>query len=99
AVVSPDVVAEAELSYAQSGVITAAYMLGYGFFQLPASFLGIRMGSGRVLLGATALMGASALVPVVMATFAGWTISRFIMGMAGAAVLPLSIHLLTRATS
>jgi MFS family permease len=44
------------------------------------------MVSGRVLLGAMALMSV-------------WVASRFILGAAGAAVLPLSVHLLTQAMS
>ncbi len=96
-VVSPEVVSELGLNYAQTGVITAAYMLGYGLFQLPASFLGIRMGSGRVLLGAMILMSVGALLPCLFARPAIWVVSRFVLGVAGAAVLPLSVHLLTQA--
>jgi predicted MFS family arabinose efflux permease len=99
AIVAPDVVSELGLSYAHTGLITAAYMLGYGLFQLPASFLGIRLGTGRVLVGAAVLMSAAALVPLLVESNAGWVISRLAMGIGGAAVLPLSIHLLTRAMS
>jgi predicted MFS family arabinose efflux permease len=98
-IVAPDVVSEFRLSYAQTGVIAAAYMLGYGLFQLPASFLGISVGSGRVLLGAMMLMSAGALVPCIIDSPSGWVISRLVMGIAGAAVLPLSLHLLTLALS
>lgn len=96
-VVSPMIVSDLGLSYAQTGVIAAAYMLGYGLFQLPASFLGIRMGSGRVLLGAMALMSVATLLPCLLARPAVWVASRFVLGVAGAPVLPLSIHLLTQA--
>src|SRR5262245_15919529 len=58
-VVSPDVVAELQLGYGQAGVIAAAYMLGYGLFQIPVSLAGVLFGSGRVLFGATLLMAAS----------------------------------------
>ena len=95
--VSPEIVSELGLSYTQTGIITAAYMLGYGLFQLPASFLGIRMGSGRVLLGATILMSLAAPLPCLTARPAVWVVSRFVLGVAGAAVLPLSVHLLTKA--
>ena len=98
-IVSPDVVSELGLNYAQTGAIGAAYMLGYGLFQLPASFAGVRLGSGRVLLGATMLMSAAALLPCFAGSFPGWLMSRFAMGIAGAAVLPLGIHLLTQAMS
>jgi MFS family permease len=98
-VVAPGVVSELGLDYAQTGVITAAYMLGYGLFQLPASFLGTKMGSGRVLLGAMALMSVGALLPGLLASAPIWVASRFILGAAGAAVLPLSVHLLTQAMS
>ena len=98
-IVSPDVVSELGLNYAQTGAIGAAYMLGYGLFQLPASIAGVRLGSGRVLLGATMLMSAGALLPCFVASFPGWLISRLAMGIAGAAVLPLGIHLLTQAMS
>jgi predicted MFS family arabinose efflux permease len=98
-IVSPDVVSELRLSYAQTGVIAAAYLFGYGLFQLPASLLGVRLGSGRVLIGATVLMSMSSLVPYFVASYPGWVVSRLLMGIGGAAVLPLSIHLLTRAMS
>jgi len=99
AIVSPDVMSELGLNYGQTGVIAAAYMLGYGLFQIPASVLGIRLGSGRVLVGAAVLMSAAALVPVLLPSHAGWVISRLATGIGGAAVLPLGIHLLARMMS
>jgi predicted MFS family arabinose efflux permease len=98
-IVSPEVVSELAFTYAEIGWIGAAYMLGYGLFQLPASLLGVRFGSARVLVGAIAMMSVSALLPCLTGGFAGWMASRFMMGVGGAAVLPLSIHLLTRAMS
>jgi ACS family glucarate transporter-like MFS transporter len=98
-IVAPDVVSELRLSYAQAAIIAAAYMLGYGLFQLPASFLGISVGSGRVLSSAIVLMSAVALVPCLLVSPSSWIVSRLVMGIAGAAVLPLSIHLLTFAMS
>lgn len=93
--VSPEVVVQLGLNYTQTGVIAAAYMFGYGLFQVPASFLGMRLGSGRVLSVAMATMTVATLLPL----FGGaslWVASRFVLGIAGAAVLPLSIHLLTQ---
>jgi MFS family permease len=98
-IVSPEVVSELEFTYAEIGWIGAAYMLGYGLFQLPASLLAVRFGSPRVLTGAIALMSVGALLPCLSSSFADWIASRFMMGVGGAAVLPLSIHLLTRAMS
>ena len=98
-IVAPDVVSELRLSYSQAGIIAAAYMLGYGLFQLPVSYMGIAVGSGRVLLGAMVLMSVGALVPCVAGEFFGWVISRLLMGIAGAAVFPLGVHLLTLALS
>src|SRR5262249_1958087 len=49
--------------------------------------------------GAMFLMSAAAIIPCALDNFSGWASSRLIMGIAGAAVLPLSIHLLTLATS
>jgi MFS transporter, FSR family, fosmidomycin resistance protein len=98
-IVSPEVVSELEFTYAEIGWIGAAYMLGYGLFQLPASLLAVRIGSPRVLIGAVALMSVGALLPCLVSSFAGWIVSRFMMGVGGAAVLPLSIHLLTQAMS
>ena len=47
------------------------FWVGYGLFQLPASIAGVRLGSGRVLLGATMLMSAGALLPCFVASFPG----------------------------
>lgn len=93
-ILSPDVVSELGLSYAQTGIVTAAYLLGYGLFQIPASFLGIRIGARRVLYGATVLMSVATVLPCVLNSFPSWLFSRFLMGVGGAAVLPLSIQLL-----
>ena len=98
-IVSPQVVSELGFNYAEIGWIGAAYMLGYGLFQFPASLLALRFGSSRVLIGAILLMSVGALLPCLSSSFAGWTLSRFMMGVGGAAVLPLSIHLLTQAMS
>jgi predicted MFS family arabinose efflux permease len=95
-IIAPYVVSELGLSYGEAGAIAAAYMCGYGLFQVPASMLGMRMGSGRVLLGATALMCLSALSGVLIGSAPAWIVSRVLLGMGGAAVLPLSLHLLTR---
>jgi predicted MFS family arabinose efflux permease len=96
-IIAPYVVSELRLSYSETGLITAAYMFGYGVFQIPLSLLGLRIGSGRVLLGATLLMCASALIGVFSTGYAVWIVSRFLLGVGGAAVLPLSLHLLAGA--
>jgi predicted MFS family arabinose efflux permease len=96
-IIAPYVVAELRLSYAETGFITAAYLFGYGVFQIPLSLLGLRIGTGRVLLGATLLMCASALIGVFGTGYALWIVSRFLLGVGGAAVLPLSLHLLAGA--
>lgn len=93
-ILSPDVVVELGLSYGETGFVTAAYLLGYGLFQIPASLLGIRIGAGRVLYGATILMSVAAILPCLVNSLPLWLISRFLMGVGGAAVLPLSIQLL-----
>jgi MFS transporter, ACS family, hexuronate transporter len=98
-IIAPYVVSELDLSYTEAGAITAAYMFGYGFFQIPASLLGMRLGSGRVLLGATVLMGFSALIGVIIDSFGGWIVARLLLGIGGAAVLPLSLHLMAGALS
>ena len=98
-IIAPHVVSELKLSYVGAGLITSAYMFGYGLFQIPASLLGMRLGSERGLVGATALMCAAALIGVFTGTFSGWIISRLLLGIGGAAVLPLSLDLLTRALS
>ncbi len=95
-VVSPDVVAELNLSYGQSGLIGAAYMLGYGLFQVPVSLLGVRFGSGRILVAATLLMGVSSILPCLLDGFGQWLIARLLSGIAAGAVLPLGLHLLAQ---
>jgi MFS transporter, ACS family, hexuronate transporter len=98
-VVSPDIVTELGLSYAQTGMVAAAYMLGYGLFQLPVSLLGDRLGHSRVLIAAATLMSVASLLPCLASSFAIWLIARLLMGIGGAAVLPLSLHLLTQEMS
>ena len=96
-IVSSEVASELGFTYAEIGWVGAAYMLGYGLFQLPASLLAVRFGSSRVLTGAVVLMSIGALLPCLFSSFVGWLLSRFMMGVGGASVLPLSIHLLTQA--
>ena len=38
-ILAPHVVSELKLSYVGAGLITSAYMFGYGLFQIPASLL------------------------------------------------------------
>jgi predicted MFS family arabinose efflux permease len=96
-IVSSEVASELGFTYAEIGWVGAAYMLGYGLFQLPASLLAVRFGSSRVLTGAVVLMSVGALLPCLFSSFVGWLLSRFMMGVGGASVLPLSIQLLTQA--
>jgi ACS family hexuronate transporter-like MFS transporter len=98
-IIAPYVVSELSLSYTEAGVVGAAYTFGYGVFQIPASLLGMRLGSGRVLLAATVLMCASALLGVFGGGYGSWIVSRLLLGVGGAAVLPLSLHLMTVALS
>lgn len=93
-IISPDVVLELGLNSSETGIITAAYLLGYAIFQIPASVLGVRIGPGRVLCGATLVMSAAAIAACLLNSLSGWVIARFVMGVGGAAVLPLSIQLL-----
>jgi predicted MFS family arabinose efflux permease len=95
-IVSPQVVEELRLTYSETGGLTAAYMFAYGLFQIPAGILGVRWGSTRVLLGSVVLMIGSALLGTFASDYAGWLLSRLLLGLGGAAVLPVSLHLLTR---
>jgi predicted MFS family arabinose efflux permease len=99
AVLLPDIVAELGLSYGQAGMVGAAYMLGYGLFQVPLGLLATSLGAGRVLLAATLLMALSALLPCLASGFAVWLVARLLSGIAAGAVLPLGLHLLMHALS
>lgn len=99
AVVSPEIAKELRLSYSQTGMVGAAYMLGYGLFQVPLSLVAIRVGAGRVLLAATMLMAISSLLPCLASSFTMWLLARLLSGIAAGAVLPLGLHLLAHALS
>src|SRR5215475_2717076 len=98
-VISPEVVVELHLTYGQAGLVGAAYMLGYGLFQIPVSLAGMHFGSGRVLVAATLLMMVSSLLPCLFDGLELWLAARLLAGIAAGAVLPLGLHLLTHALS
>ena len=98
-IIAPEVTSELHLSYSEVGGITAAYLFSYGLFQIPSALLGLQFGSGRILLAAVAVMSCSALVGTFATSYAGWIVSRALLGVGGAVVFPLSLHLLTQAFS
>jgi EmrB/QacA subfamily drug resistance transporter len=69
--------------------MSAAYTLSLAGFMLPAGVLGDRFGRRRLLLIALVLFGISSVVASQMTTANGLIIMRAVMGVSGAAILPL----------
>ena len=69
--------------------MSAAYTLSLAGFMLPAGVLGDRIGRRRLLLGALVLFGVSSVVASRMTTAGGLITMRAVMGVSGAAILPL----------
>jgi predicted MFS family arabinose efflux permease len=80
AMIAPHLVAELELSASQLGLMTAAYFLGFGLFQLPLGILLDRFGPARVqsLLLAVAAFGS--LLFSYGETFGILTLGRALIG-------------------
>jgi EmrB/QacA subfamily drug resistance transporter len=69
--------------------MSAAYTLSLAGFMLPAGVLGDRIGRRRLLLGALLLFGLSSVVASRMTSAGGLIGMRAVMGVSGAAILPL----------
>jgi DHA2 family multidrug resistance protein-like MFS transporter len=69
--------------------MSAAYTLSLAGFMLPAGVLGDRIGRRRLLLIALVLFGISSVVASQMTTANGLIVMRAVMGVSGAAILPL----------
>jgi EmrB/QacA subfamily drug resistance transporter len=85
----PTLSAELNATTDQLQWMSAAYTLSLAGFMLPAGVLGDRIGRRRLLLAALALFGISSVVASRMTTAEGLITMRAVMGVSGAAILPL----------
>jgi MFS transporter, DHA2 family, multidrug resistance protein len=69
--------------------MSAAYTLSLAGFMLPAGVLGDRFGRRKLLLGALVLFGVSSLIASRVSTAGELIAMRAVMGVSGAAILPL----------
>ena len=81
AVVAPDLVRDFKLSAGELGLLTAAYLLAFSFFQLPLGILLDRYGPRRVQAALVAIGGAGALLFAFAPNFYVLAIARAIIGL------------------
>jgi predicted MFS family arabinose efflux permease len=93
--VSPYLADDLHLTYTQVGGIAAAYFITSALFQIPAGLLGTRLGSRRCLLWAIGVMSVFGAAGAIAPDYRSWLVTRALAGAGSAAVLPLSVHLLT----
>jgi len=74
--------------------ISAAYTLALAGFMIPAGVLADRLGRRRMLLVALFLFGASSVAASQMTTANGLILTRAVMGIAGAFIVPISLAIL-----
>ena len=75
------IMAEFGLSYARAGFLATAFFCAYMAMQLPAGFLGDRLGHKRVLLGGILLGVVASLLTGVAGSFAALFLARLLTGL------------------
>jgi sugar phosphate permease len=87
AVIAPDLVAEIGLDAAQLGLLTSAYFLTFGIFQLPLGMLLDRFGSRRTEAALLLVAALGALVFATADSASGLTLGRALIGLGVSACL------------
>ncbi len=85
------------LSYAQVGVVLAAFNLSYGFGQIPAGRLADRLGARVVLTAGIAGIGAAGLLLGFSSGYGPLLVSLVLMGILGGGYHPAASPLITSA--
>ena len=74
--------------------LTDAYTLAFAGLLLPAGLLGDRFGRKRFLIGAIVLFGVASVFAAYAGTIGGLIWTRAVMGVGGAAIMPLTLSVL-----
>jgi len=90
AVIAPDLTRELALSAAELGLLTSAYLLAFGAFQLPLGILLDRYGPRRVEAGLLVIAALGALVFALSGSLAGLASGRALIGLGVSACLMAS---------
>jgi DHA2 family multidrug resistance protein-like MFS transporter len=91
----PTLAADLHASTADLQWFVSGYTLVLAAALLPAGLLGDRYGRKRVLLGALALFGAGSLAVAYAPSAGAFTGARVLLGLGAAAIIPLSLSVLT----
>jgi MFS family permease len=78
----PPIMVELSLSYTRAGLLATAFFYAYMAMQLPAGFLGDRLGRRRVLLWGILLGVVASLLTGVAGSFAALFLARLLTGLA-----------------
>ncbi len=92
-VVASDVVRNLGLNSSESGLLMSAFLLGYGIAAIPAGALSAAYSSRAVLLSALGLMTVGFLLFSAADQFAVMLLSRILMGLGSASIVPAANHL------
>lgn len=76
----PPIMMELSLSYTRAGLLATAFFYAYMAMQLPAGFLGDRLGRRRVLLGGILLGVVASLLTGLAGSFAALFLARLLTG-------------------
>jgi MFS family permease len=95
AVISPDLVRDLGVDANALGLLTSAYFLAFGTFQLPLGVLLDRMGPRRVNAGLLSIAGLGAIIFAQGETFAGLVLGRALIGLGVSAALMASMKAFT----
>jgi MFS family permease len=95
AVISPDLVRDLGVDANALGLLTSAYFLAFGVFQLPLGVLLDRLGPRRVNAGLLSIAGLGAIIFAQSDTFAGLVLGRALIGLGVSAALMASMKAFT----
>ncbi len=95
AIISPSLVREFDLGPSELGLLTSAYFLSFGFFQLPLGILLDRYGPRRVNAGLLLLAGVGAALFGLSTRLEGLIVARALIGLGVSGCLMAGVKVFT----
>jgi len=87
----PQIASELGTTAGGAGMIVTAFALSYGLFQIAAGPLGDAQGKLRMIVLGCLWAGAATIVSALMPSLTALVALRFLAGIGGAAIIPLSV--------
>ncbi len=93
AIVQDDLEKKFSFSGSQIGFLTSIFMLAFAVSAIPMGLAAMRWG-GRTLIASTLVFAAGSLIFAFSGSYEWFLVGRFIQGVGGSAIIPVSNHLM-----